>query len=101
LAHRVADFVGSIGCPKCPASAVTLSSQAYEVRICLPLALQPWTGQAIRHAGLPFCVPPVTTLTYYRFGSRAPHPLPTPKGRVHGRFGRLASPGSAWAVLRR
>ncbi len=52
-----------------------------------------------RHAGLPSCVTPVNTLTYYQLGSRVPPP-PPPKGHTNG-FGRLASPGSAWAVLRR
>ena len=52
-----------------------------------------------RHAGLPSCVTPVNTLTYYRFGSRAP-PEVVPERTGTG-FGRLASPGSVWAVLRR
>ena len=52
-----------------------------------------------RHAWLPSCVTPVNTLTYYRFGSRAPR-HGTPEGVVC-RLGRLASPGSVWAVLRR
>jgi hypothetical protein len=52
-----------------------------------------------RHAGLPSCVTPVNTLTYCRFGSRAP-PSGVPEGTMDG-FGRLASPGSVWAVLRR
>lgn len=52
-----------------------------------------------RHAGLPSCVTPVNTLTYYQLGSRAP-PSPSPKGHTDS-FRRLASPGSAWAVLRR
>jgi hypothetical protein len=45
-------------------------------------------------AGLPSCVTP--SLTYYRSGSRAP-PV-RPGGRTG--FGRLASPGSVWALLR-
>ena len=69
------------------------------MRIYLHLALQPWTCQAIRHAGLPSCVTPVNTLTYYRFGSRAPLPV-LPEGN-DGSFRRLASPDSVWAVLRR
>jgi hypothetical protein len=52
-----------------------------------------------RHAWLPSCVTPVNTLTYYRFGSRAPR-HGVPEGTVR-RLGRLASPGSVWAVLRR
>ena len=52
-----------------------------------------------RHARLPSCVTPVNTLTYYRFGSRAP-PDGGPEGTMPG-LGRLASPGSVWAVLRR
>lgn len=52
-----------------------------------------------RHARLPSCVTPVNTLTYYRFGSRAPH-HGVPEGTMRC-FGRLASPGSVWAVLRR
>jgi hypothetical protein len=51
-----------------------------------------------RHAGLPSCVTPVNTLTYYRFGSCAPRRRPR---RDLRRFGHLASPGSVWAVLRR
>ena len=45
-------------------------------------------------AGLPSCVTP--SLTYYRFGSRAP---PT-KSEDSTSFRRLASPGSIWALLR-
>ena len=52
-----------------------------------------------RHAWLPSCVTPVNTLTYYRFGSRAPW-CGVPEGTMH-QLGRLASPGSVWAVLRR
>lgn len=52
-----------------------------------------------RHAWLPSCVTPVNTLTYYRFGSRAPR-HGVPEGTMC-RLGRLASPGSVWAVLRR
>lgn len=51
-----------------------------------------------RHAGLPSCVTPVNTLTYYRIGSRA-RPR-RPRRDLRG-FGRLASPDSVWAVLRR
>jgi hypothetical protein len=51
-----------------------------------------------RHAGLPSCVTPVNTLTYCRLGSRAP---PSRPRRDPDGFGRLASPGSVWAVLRR
>ena len=65
------------------------------MRICLHLALHPWTWTTIATRWLPFCVTPL--LTYYRFGSRAP------SGRSEDRpdFRRLASPGSVWAVLRR
>src|SRR4051794_27741482 len=42
---------------------------------------------------LPSCVTP--SLTYYWFGSRAPSRLP----EGIGDFGRLASPGSAWAFF--
>jgi hypothetical protein len=70
-----------------------------EGRICLPLALQPWTWSTIATRRLPSCVTPVNTLTYYRFGSRAPPPG-VPEGTIGG-FGRSASPGSVWAVLRR
>ena len=52
-----------------------------------------------RHAWLPSCVTPVNTLTYYRFGSRAPR-HGVPEGTMC-HLGRLASPGSVWAVLRR
>jgi hypothetical protein len=45
-------------------------------------------------AGLPSCVTP--SLTYYRFGSRAPPSRP--EGPPS--FGRLALPGSVWALLR-
>src|SRR5215218_3647003 len=45
--------------------------------------------------GLPSCVTP--SLAYYRSGSRAPPDEPT--SELAG-FGRLASPGSAWAFLR-
>ena len=47
-----------------------------------------------RLAGLPSCVTP--SLAYYQSGSRAwRRGLERPR-----RFGRLASPGSAWALLR-
>src|SRR5699024_843963 len=101
LEPRVEEFLGNIGTPNHPAYAVTISSQAHDVRICLHLTLQPWMRPGITHTVLPFSVTPVNSLTFYRFGSRAPHLLPTPKGGVHRRFGRLASPGSVWAVLRR
>ena len=70
-----------------------------EGRICLPLALRPWTWTTIATRRLPSCVTPVNTLTYYRFGPRAAPPG-VPEGTMDG-FGRLASPGSVWAVLRR
>jgi len=54
-----------------PAFAVTVRSQAHEMRICLHLALHPWTWTTIATRRLPSCVTPVNTLTYYRFGSRA------------------------------
>src|SRR5699024_5716887 len=57
-----------------PAYAVTISSRSHQTRICLCLLLPPWTCHAIRHARLPSCVTPVTTLTYYQFGSRAQPP---------------------------
>src|SRR4051812_26720206 len=44
--------------------------------------------------GLPSCVTP--SLAYYRIGSRAPHR----RSEELRWFGRLASPGSAWALLR-
>ena len=50
-----------------------------------------------RHAGLPFCVTPVNTLTYYRIGSRAP---PRHSEELRG-FVHLASPDSVLTVLRR
>ncbi len=50
-----------------------------------------------RHAGLPSCVTSVNTLAYYQIGSRAP--LARPEGLTS--FRRLASPDSAWTVLRR
>src|SRR4051812_18847915 len=45
--------------------------------------------------GLPSCVTP--SLAYYRSGSRAPPGLVS---KDSAGFGRLASPGSAWAFLR-
>ena len=45
--------------------------------------------------GLPSCVTP--SLAYYQSGSRAPPAAPR---RAETGFGRLASPGSAWALLR-
>ena len=45
--------------------------------------------------GLPSCVTP--SLAYYRSGSRAP---PCLVSKDSAGFGRLASPGSAWALLR-
>jgi hypothetical protein len=50
-----------------------------------------------RHAGLPFCVTPVNTLTYYRIGSRTP----PHRSEEFRSFVRLALPGSVLAVLRR
>ncbi len=50
-----------------------------------------------RHAQLPSCVTPVNALAYYRFGSGAPQR--SPEGCSH--FRPLASPDSAWTVLRR
>ena len=67
------------------------------MRICLHLALHPWTWTTIATRRLPSCVSPL--LTYYRFGSRAPS-TGVPEGTVAD-LGRLASPGSVWAVLRR
>src|SRR4051812_29787043 len=60
-----------------------------------PLSLHSWTWTTIATRRLPSCVTPL--LTYYRIGSRAPH------GRSEDPpcFGRLASPGSAWADSRR
>jgi hypothetical protein len=66
-----------------------------EVRICLHLALHPWTWTTIATRRLPSCVTP--SLTYYRIGSRAP---PGESEDSPG-FRRSASPGSVWAVLRR
>ena len=67
------------------------------MRICLHLALHPWTWTTIATRWLPSCVTPVNALTYYRIGSCA---RPTsPEGSAG--FGHLASPGSVWAVLRR
>ena len=61
------------------------------MRICLHLVLRPYPRTTIAAVGLPSCVTPL--LAYCRFGSRA-HPT-HPEGLV--RFGRLASPGSAWS----
>jgi hypothetical protein len=92
-------FSTCIGSPNHPAFAVTISSQASR-EADLPTS-HPTTLDVDyhRHAGLPSCVTPVNTLTYCRFGSRAP-PSGVPEGTMDG-FGRLASPGSVWAVLRR
>jgi hypothetical protein len=67
----------------------------YELRICLQLALHPWTWTTIATRWLPSCVTP--SLNYYRIGSHAP---PHQSEDQHG-FRCLASPGSLWAVLRR
>ena len=98
LEPRVEAFLGSIGSPNHPPYGVTISSQASR-EADLPTS-HPTTLDVDyhRHAGLPSCVTPVNTLTYYRFGSRAP--LSRPR-RALDSFGRLASPGSVWAVLRR
>jgi hypothetical protein len=66
-----------------------------EVRICLHLALHPWTWTTIATRRLPSCVTP--SLTYYWIGSRAP----PSRSEDQPSFRRLASPGSVWAVLRR
>jgi hypothetical protein len=60
-------------------------------RICLWRLATPLHQFYHSLAGLPSCVTP--SLGYYRFGFRAPHPLP--EGIRW--FGRLASPGSPWA----
>ena len=59
-----------------------------------PYSLAPALPLARRR--LPSCVTPVNTLTYYRLGSRACRHCPEGRRRV----GRLALPGSVWAVLR-
>jgi hypothetical protein len=66
-----------------------------EVRICLHLALHPWTWTTIATRWLPSCVTP--SLTYCRLGSRAP----SDRSEDLTDFGHLALPGSVWAVLRR
>src|SRR4029079_12283770 len=88
-------FLGSIGSPCFPLSRSLSGLRLCEVRICLHLALHPWTWTTIATRRLPSCVTP--SLTYYRIGSRGPPPSPEgPAG-----FTRSASPGSVWAVLRR
>ncbi len=68
-----------------------VGSQAYEVRICLHLALHPYPGTTIARVGLPSCVTPL--LAYYQGRSRAPPPRPE---GLRG-FGRLVPLDSAWA----
>ena len=67
------------------------------MRICLHLALHPWTWTTIATRRLPSCVTP--SLAYYLLGSRDPHGPPSEE--IGPRFLHLASQGSAWAVLRR
>ena len=81
--HRITHFA-TIG------SASGLRHRAW--RIYLPRALHRYPGTTIARDGLPSCVTPL--LAYYRFGSRAPQRANPKVGR---QFGRLASPGSAWA----
>lgn len=98
LEPRAEAFLGSIGSPSsrlCAHRQLSASCLA-DLPTRRPTALDVVYH---RHAGLPSCVTPVNTLTYYRFGSRAPL-SGGPEGPVD-RFGRSASPGSVWAVLRR
>ena len=88
--HSLEAFLGSIGSFTSPQSAPHQFS-GIETRICLRLALQPWPRTTIAADELPSCVTP--SLTYYRFGSRAP---PSPSEEFKG-LGRLASPGSVWS----
>lgn len=88
-------FLDSIGSPTSPQSARHPASGA-TVADLPTTALHCYPGTTIARDGLPSCVTP--SLAYYRFGSRAPRPA-SPKG--HQRFGRLASPGSAWSRQRR
>src|SRR5680860_910660 len=86
-----------MGSPCFPHSRSLSDLRLYEVRICLHLALHPWTWSTIATRKLPCCVTPVNALIYYRSGSRAPPA--SPEGDAG--FGRLASSGSIWAVVRR
>ena len=65
------------------------------MRICLHLALHPWTWTTIATRRLPSCVTP--SLTYYRIGSPTPRPPPEGGKNIVG----LASPGSIWTVRNR
>ena len=96
LKPRADAFLGSIGSPNPPFTGVPSDLRHNERRICLPFALHPWTGTTIARLGylpashLLIRLPP-------RIRSRAPPAHP--EGRAG--FRRLASLGSAWAVLRR
>jgi hypothetical protein len=97
LEPRAEAFLGSMGSPCFPHTRSLSGLRLHEVRICLHLALHPWTWTTIATRWLPCCVTPVNALTYYRFGPCAPPGHPE---GITG-FGHLASPGSVWAVLRR
>ena len=84
-----------MGSPCFPLMRSPSGLRLYEMRICLHLALHPWTWTTIATRRLPSCVTP--SLTYYRIGSQPPPP--TPEGT--NSFRSSASPGSIWAVLRR
>ena len=71
------------------------SSLRHSRGLLTPLAVHSWTWTTIATRRLPSCVTPL--LTYYRIGSRAPHS----RSEDPPCFGRLASPGSAWADSRR
>jgi hypothetical protein len=69
-----------------------------EVRICLHLALQPWTWTTIATLGYLPASPLLIRLP--TTGSGRARRRGCPRRDVHS-FGHLASPGSVWAVLRR
>ena len=98
LEPRVEAFLGSIGSPSSRLRGHRRLSGTRGADLPTP---RPTTLDVDyhRHAGLPSCVTPVNTLTYYRIGSR-PVRTGVPEGTV-ARTRRLASPGSVWAVLRR
>ena len=69
------------------------------MRICLHLALQPCTWTTIATLGYLPASPLLIRLPTTGSGRALHHHRPR-RDDTHG-FGRLASPGSAWAVLRR
>src|SRR5690606_24443408 len=91
LRHSLEAFLGSIGSPTSPQSA-RHGTSGTTVADLPTTALRPYPGSTIARVGLPSCVTP--SLAYYRIGSRAPQRAGPKVGR---RFGRLASPGSAWS----